>query len=214
MLHFKQAEIQQEMREAQRQLAMVEFRLRMIEAEINFPELDVVIKKLEAFRCLSFFAAPHSALEKGLTYRAMVVSTLQQAIAEGVIQHTGVLMDVFHGETILPFTSPDIKDSQHEILLGVKNSQETIKLKGIGQLTVREEPAVETAATLMLDTSDVRDINSTGYVEKATLLRRWAIAHGYKPRDLVRYLSHRGILQTNDPAEFVIEAQLPVDAEQ
>ncbi|MEW6083442.1 MAG: helix-turn-helix domain-containing protein [Chloroflexota bacterium] len=212
MLHFKQAEIHQEMREAQRQLAMIEFRLRMIEAEINFPELDVVIKKLEAMRFLSFFAAPHATMEKALTYRSMVVTTLQQAIADGVIQHTGVVIDIFHGETILPFTSSEVKDRQHEVLLGVKNAQEAIKLKGIGQLTIREEPAVETAATLMLETSDLMDVNLAGYVEKATLLRRWAIAHGYKPHDLVRFLSHRGILDSPNPAEYVIEAQLPVDA--
>jgi DNA-binding transcriptional MerR regulator len=212
MLHFKQAELHQEMREAQRQLVMVEFRLRMIEAEINFPELDVVIKKLEAMRFLSFFAEKQSPLEEGLNYRAMVVSTLQKAIADGVIQYTGILIDVFHGETVIPFTSPDLHDRQHEILLGVKDSQKAIKLDGIGQLTLRDEPAVETAATLMLETSDLMDINRAGYVEKATLLRRWAIAHGYKPRDMVRFLSHRGILQTNNPAEFVIEAQLPVDA--
>jgi DNA-binding transcriptional MerR regulator len=211
MLRFKQSEIQQKMREAQRQLSMVEFRLRMIEAEINFPELDVVIKKLEAMRFLSFFAASHATLEKALTYRAMVVSTLQKAIADGVIQHTGIVIDVFHGETILPFTSPDMKERQHEILLGVKNTQEAIKLKGIGQLAVREEPAVEIAATVMLETSDLKDINIAGYAEKATLLRRWAIAHGYKPHDLIRYLSHRGILDTPNPEEYVIEVQLPVD---
>ena len=172
MLRFKQAEIQQEMREAQRQLSMVEFRLRMIEAEVNFPELDVVMKRLEPLRCLSFFAAPHPTVEKGLAYRAMVLSIIQKAIANGDIQHTGVAIDVFHGETIVPFTSPDIKETQHEILLGVKNSQEAIKLKGIGQITVKEEPAVETAATLMLDASDFVDTNFTGYAEKGTLLRR------------------------------------------
>jgi DNA-binding transcriptional MerR regulator len=211
MLRFKQSEIQQEMREAQRQLSIVEFRLRMIEAEVNFPELDVVMKRLEPMRYLSFFATTHTTLEKGLAYRSMVVSTVQKAIADGVIQHTGVVIDVFHGETILPFTSPDIKDKQHEILLGVKNTQEAVKLKGIGQLTIKEEPAVETAATVMMEKSDLKDINIAGYAEKATLLRRWAIAHGYKPHDLVRYLSHRGLLQTSNPEEFIIEAQLPVD---
>jgi hypothetical protein len=202
------------MRAAQRQLSIVEFRLRMIEAEINFPELDVVIKRLEAMRFLSFYAATHTTLEKGLAYRAMVVSTLQKAIADGVIQHTGVVIDIFHGETILPFASPDIKGRQHEVLLGVRNTQEAIKLKGIGQLTVKEEPAVETAATLMLETSDLAHGNLTGHAEKATLLRRWAIAHGYKPHDLVRYLSHRGILDSPNSEEYVIEAQLPVDVEE
>ena len=214
MLHFKKAEVQQEMREAQRQFSMVEFRLRMIEAETKFPELDVVMKRLEPLRCLSFFAEPHSTLEKGLTYRAMVVSTIQKAIADGDIQYTGVAIDVFHGETIIPFTSPDIKGTQHEMLLGVIDTQEAIKLKGIGQLTVKEEPLVETVLTLMLETSDLMDINLAGYVEKGTLLRRWAIAHGYKPLDMIRYLSHHGILQTSNPAEFVIEAQLPVDTEE
>jgi len=96
----------------------------------------------------------------------------------------------------------------------VIDTQEAIKLKGIGQLTVKEEPLVETVLTLMLETSDLMDINLAGYVEKGTLLRRWAIAHGYKPLDMIRYLSHHGILQTSNPAEFVIEAQLPVDTEE
>jgi hypothetical protein len=200
------------MRAAQRQLAMVEFRLRMIEAEINFPQLDVVMKRLEPMRCLSFFAATHTTMEKGLAYRSMVVSTLQRAIADGVIQHTGIVIDIFHGETILPFLSPDIKDSQHEVLLGVKHTQEAIKLKGIGQITIKDVPAVETAATLMLETSDLTDVNLAGYAEKATLLRRWAIVHGYQPGESIRYLSHRGILESPNPAEYVIEVQLPVDA--
>jgi hypothetical protein len=45
-----------------------------------------------------------------------------------------------------------------------------------------------------------------------SLSSRWAIAHGYKPGEVIRYLSHRGILESPNPAEYVIEAQLPVDA--
>lgn len=210
MLRFKQSEIQQEMREAQRQLSMVEFRLRMIEAEINFPDLDVVMKRLEAMRFLSFFVRTEHALslEDALAYRERVAGILKKAIEDGVIQHTGIVIDVFHGETIIPFHSSELGERQHEILLGVTEAQESITLKGIGQLKVRNEPAVETAATLFLEqTSDL-----AGFVEPATLLRRWAILHGYQPRDLMRFFHHRGPLQTNDGAEFVIEAQLPVDA--
>jgi DNA-binding transcriptional MerR regulator len=209
MLHFKQAEIQQEMREAQRQLSMVEFRLRMIEAEINFPELDVVMKRLEPLRVLSFFDRTEVALslENALAHRERVAGILKKAIADGVIQHTGIVIDVFHGETIIPFHSPELGERQHEILLGVAEAQESVTLEGIGQLKARNEPAVETAATLFLEqTSDL-----AGFVEPATLLRRWAILHGYQPRDQMRFFNHRGPLQTNDGSEFIIEAQLPVD---
>lgn len=210
MLRFKQAEIQQEMREAQRQLAMVEFRLRMIEAEINFPELDVVIKRLEAMRFLSFFDGPHPklTLEELLAHRERVAGIIQKAIEAGVIQHTGASIDVFHGETIIPFHAPDIRQRQHEILIGVTEAQGPVTLEGIGQLTVRNEPAVETAATLFLEPT----ADPGGFVEKSTLLRRWTILHGYRPHDLIRFFHHRGPLQTNNGAEFIIEAQLPVDA--
>jgi len=193
MLHFKQAEIHQEMREAQRQLSLVEFRLRMIEAEINFPDLDVVMKRLEPMRFLSFFDRPDLTLplEELLARRERLAETIRKAIEDGVIQHTGVVYDVFHGETIIPYHSPEIGD------------------EGIGQLTVRNEPAVETAATLFIEPDNRKD--PAGFVEPATLLRRWAILHGYQPRDLMRFYHHRGPLQTNNPAEFVIEAQLPVD---
>jgi len=124
MLHFKQAEIQQEMREAQRQLSLVEFRLRMIEAEINFPELDVVMKRLEPMRFLSFFDKPDLTLpmEELLAHRERVAATLRKAIEDGVIKHTGVVYDVYHGETIMSFHSPEIGEKQHEILIGVTDA--------------------------------------------------------------------------------------------
>jgi DNA-binding transcriptional MerR regulator len=210
MLHFKEAEIQQGMREAQRQLSMVEFRLRMIEAEINFPELDVVMKRLEPMRCLSFFDKPDPSLpmEELLAHRERVAGIVRKAIEDGVIQHTGVSIDVFHGETIIPFHSPDIGERQHEILLGVTEAQTSVTLEGIGQLTARNEPVVETAATLFMKPTPG---DPAGFVEQATLLRRWAILHGYQPHSLMRFFHHRGLLQTNNPAEFVSEAQLPVD---
>jgi len=209
MLHFKQAEIHQEMREAQRQLSMVEFRLRMIEAEINFPDLDVVIKRLEPMRFLSFFdpPLPDLPMDELFAHRERVAGILRKAIEDGVIQHTGVVYDVFHGETIMSFHAPELGEKQHEILIGVTDAQESFTLEGIGQLTVRNEPAVETAATLFIKPTP-NDI--AGFVEQATLLRRWAILHGYQPHDLMRFFHHRGPLQSSNPAEFIHEAQLPV----
>jgi hypothetical protein len=47
-------------------------------------------------------------------------------------------------------------------------------------------------------------------VEKATLLRRWAVAHGYKTADYIRFFNYRGPLETLNHDEFIFEAQLPV----
>jgi len=210
MLRLKQAEINQEVREAQRQLAMVEFRLRMIEAEINFPILDVVIKRIDAMRYLSFFVDLPSSKKEAMGM-AQVVKAINQAIANGEIKHTGVSLDVFYGETILPLESPELQENQHEILLGVEKTQQEITIEGLGRLTVRDEPAIEKAATLML-TGENND--RLKQFEKVILLRRWAIAQGYTPRDLVRYWHHRGPFQTLNREEFVIEAQLPVDTEE
>jgi hypothetical protein len=210
MLHLKQAEIQQQMREEQRQLALVEFRLRMIEAETKFPDMDVVIKSLGPTRVLSFFVKTEAATGDGPHSMLNAVKEINKAIADGKIQHTGVAIDVFHGETIMPFESPELSDDQHEILLGVEKSQEPVTLAGIGHLAIREEPVIETAATLMLIGQGDGRLDA---VEKTTLLRRWAVAHGYKPHDYVRYFHHRGPLQTLNREEFIIEAQLPVDTE-
>jgi DNA-binding transcriptional MerR regulator len=209
MLRLRQAEFRQQMREAQRRIALIEYRLHMIEAESAFPQLDVVIKRLEPLRVLSFFVPPAASPPEALQIRAKMASALRAAIASGLIQHTGITFDVYHGETILPLEAPEIQEGQHEILLGVAPTQEAVTLAGIGDWTIREEPAVPSAATLML----ARDSSGLSGFEKVSLLRRWAIGHGYKPAGLVRYLHHRGRLQTVREDELVFEAQLPmVDA--
>jgi len=209
MLRMKQAEIQQEVNEAQRQLAMVEFRLRMIEAESNFPDLDVVMKSLEPMRVLSFFPGPHPNLpdlKEGMQRMARVAGALNKAVAEGVIQHTGVNIDVFYGETILPFSAPELRERQHEILVGVTDAQKDVKVEDIGLMKIKEEPAVESAATLMIANSGPMEI-----YEKFVLLRRWTVAHGYKPHPFVRQVAHRGPIHTLNFKEFILEAQIPVE---
>jgi hypothetical protein len=209
MLRLKQAEAQQQMRETQRQLAMIEFRLRMIEAETDFPHLDVVIKRLEPMRYLSIFVPKHASLAAGIQHMKQTAAAINQAIADGVIKYTCACYDVFHGETILPFESPEISDRQHEIRVGVTAEQETVTLEGVGEFTVKEEATAKTALTLLLSGKDNSPISAT---EKVTLMRRWSIAQGYQPYDLVRYFHLRGPLHTLNRNEFVMEAQLPVES--
>jgi DNA-binding transcriptional MerR regulator len=209
MLRMQQAQIQQQVNEAQRQLAMVEFRLRMIEAESNFPEMDVVMKRVEPLRALSFFPGPHPNLpdwKEAVERMARVAGALNKAVADGVIQHTGINIDVFYGETILPIDSPELRERQHEILVGVTEVQKDVTVEGIGLMKIKEEPLVEKAATLMIANSGPFEI-----YEKFVLLRRWTVAHGYKPAPFVRQVAHRGPIHTLNFKEFILEAQIPVD---
>lgn len=205
MLALRRAEALQQMREAKRQLSMIEFHLHMIEAESDFPRLDVVVKRLEPMRFLSFFAPAHPSYEVGLQHMRMTARAINEAKADGTIKHTGVCIDVFHGETLISFADPDLGGKQHEILLGVTEDQEPVTVEDIGPLTIKEEPAVPAAATLMLSGPQDQDL------AKVTLMRRWAIHRGYRYTRQVRYLSHRGPLQTTDPSEFIAEAQLPLE---
>jgi DNA-binding transcriptional MerR regulator len=208
MLRLKRNEALQQMEEVRRQLALIEFRLNMIDSEAAFPNLDVVIKRLEPLRCLSYFVPPlHPTQRDAMLHMKLTVKALNEAIAAGLIEHTGVTIDVFHGDTILPFESPEIEENQHEILLGVAEKQGDVDLDGIGYWTIKEEPEVATAATLMVAGQTGEDM---GLVEKATLLRHWAINHGYKPFGFVRYLHHRGTLQTMNLDELLLEVQIPV----
>lgn len=204
MLRLKQAEIQQGMREAQRQIEMIEFHLRMIEAEDKFPDLDIVIKSLKPMHCLSFFP---KAQRISPSFKKKGVEAINKAVKEGKIKHIGVDMEIFYGEVILPFASAVLGDDKVEVLFTVPDSQEEITLEPLGRLRIRDVPAVERAATLII-TGDDRDREGR---EKAILMRRWSIANGYKPRNLIRYVYYRGPLQTPSEDEFVYEAQLPLD---
>ena len=198
MLRLRQAEIEQQMQAAQQQKTMVEFRLRMIEAERDFPELDVVLKRLEPLHVLALTVRKSHKM-------ARVAEALRAAIERGDIRHTGVTIDLYQGETILPLDSPELGEGSHEILLGVDPAQQPVTIPGIGNLTARTEPGAMSAATLMLTGGD-----SPAAFEQVALLQRWAVAHDHGLEGRVRYWNHRGPLDTLNRAEFVIEAQLPV----
>lgn len=205
MLRLKRAEARQQMRDMQNQLSMIEFRLRMIEAETDFPALDVVVKRLEPVHCLSFFVPRPPTVDAGWQQMTKVAGALRQAIAAGEVKTTGLTFDKFFGDTILESTNYTF--DRHEILHSVMEDQENVEVSGIGPLTVKDEPPVETALTLVLSN---REVGVTHSLEKATLLRRWATEHGYKAADYIRFFHFRGPPHTVNPEEFLSEAQLPV----
>lgn len=197
MLRLRQAEVQQHIHEDMKRLAMLEFRLRMIEAEDDFPELDVVVKRVEAMRVLSLMLTEPREM-------AVVANAIRRAIAAGDIKYI-FGMDVLHGDDIWVAREPSFPG--HELILVVRDDQPgDVEVEGVGLFALREEPAIERAATLMLHGGE-----REAKFQKIALLQRWAVAHGYKPRRLIRALNHLGPVQTLDSSQWVTEVQLVVD---
>jgi DNA-binding transcriptional MerR regulator len=201
MLRLKQAEIQQSLREEQKRLSLVDFRLHMIDAETNFPELDVVLKRIEPQRVLSIYVGRQHKMGPTL-------ESVKQAVQDGTIHFDGIAIDVFHGDEVMELESPQLGDNQHEVLIPVKETQPgDVTLENIGRLTLRQTAVIETAATLML-----HGINHDERYKSAALLRRWGIAHGYRLQNELRYVHHRGPLETFDRTDWITEIQLVVNA--
>jgi DNA-binding transcriptional MerR regulator len=198
MLRLKQAEIQQQVREEQARLAMIEFRLHMLEAEDNFPVLDVVIKRVPPFHVLSMPVGPSNEI-------ATVAREIRSAISSGAIRYAGKVIDQLYEDEIGREFKPDF--SRHEVILVVEDDQSgDFELESQGVLVLRDEPAIETAATLMLHGGTREERH-----EQVALLQHWAVAHSYKLGNRMRALNYRGPLETMDRTEWVTELQLAVE---
>ena len=198
MLRLKQAEIQQQVREEQARLEMIEFRLHMLEAEDNFPVLDVVIKRVPAFHVLSMPVGPSNDI-------ATVAREIRSAISSGAIRYVGKVIDQLYEDEIGREFKPDF--SRHEVILVVEDDQSgDFELESQGVLVLRDEPAIETAATLMLHGGTREERH-----EQVALLQHWAVAHSYKLGNRMRALNYRGPLETMDRTEWVTELQLAVE---
>lgn len=198
MLRLKQSEIQEKINSEQIKLSLVEFRLRMIEAEVNFPELNVVIKRLNALKTLSIFVEERHQM-------ALMVKEIQDAIESGEIKSAGFSIDILHGGE----QGHEIRttDAPHEIILVVEDAQSNdVRLESQGMLELQSEPKIETAVTLILEGGEQASRH-----EKVALLQRWAVAHGYMLGNRIRAFHHRGPLETLDRSEWVTELQLAVE---
>jgi hypothetical protein len=176
---------------------MIEFRVRMLEAEDDFPVLDVVIKKVPPMHVLSMPVGKNPKM-------ATVAKEINSAIASGAIRYAGIEVDqLSEGEIGREF---NLDLSPFEAILEVRDDQPgDVELESQGVLVLRDEPAIETAATLMIYGGERED-----RYEKVVLLQQWAVAHRYRLGKRLRALNHRGPLETLDRSEWVTEFQLAV----
>lgn len=207
MLHLKQAELQQQVRDAQRRLGMVEFRLRMLVAEKTMPDLDVVVKRLPSLRVLVMtpqYFQNHEDVAMADRAMAAALGSIQRAVASGDIKFNGTSLSIYRGDQVPHFPIPD------EGWLIVDDDQtQDVTLDDGSKLTLREEPVIEEAATLMLPVGDGPVVE---WHTRTALVLRWAVVQRYQPTGPIRMYHYRGPLQSLDPAEWVTELQIPIEA--
>jgi len=136
---------------------------------------------------------------------AVVGKEILRAIAAGDIKYLVVAMGVMRRDEMEAEIKP--VDAQLEYLLVVEDDQPgDVKLESMGVLVLRDEPGIETVATLLVHGREHDERH-----EKIALLQRWAVAHGYKLCGLLRAVHHRGPFQTLEMSEWVTELQLAVE---
>jgi DNA-binding transcriptional MerR regulator len=196
MYRLKLAEAQQRVREEQARMAQIEFRLRQIELEGILQTLDIVIKRIEPF-----FALTMRRTDLTREIRLVVGKTIEREDKAGNIQWNGaspmeiLYEDEFHGDY-----------SEAEFIVPVDASHTpTVSLGEVGTLTLREIPAIESAATFM------HEGDYDTLPEKYLSLQRWAVENGYKLSGVWRFVYHRGPLHHVDPSEYLTELQHPLE---
>ncbi len=204
MLRLKQAESQQRVREEQARLAQIEFRLRQIEREGMMQTVDIVIKRIEPFHALTLRHQRQTWEERRLIGEAM-----SDALSRDFIKPIGgtqsnplgsfPLINIFYEEEFQG------QYSDTEVVLKVEATHAPlVPLGEVGTFTLREIPAIETAATYM-HKGDYDSLN-----EKYVFLQRWAVENGYRLDGTWRFVYHRGPMHDVEPSEYLFELQHPI----
>lgn len=198
MLVLKQAEARQRVRADQAQLAQIEFRLRQLERRGRLQSVDILIKRIEPFHALTLRRSARTREE-----RAVVHDPLGAAVQQGRIRPSGLpalAVNIYFEEEF----QGDYED--YEICIPVAATHApAIALGELGVLTLREIPAIASAATY-LHRGDYDSLT-----EKYLFLERWAVENGYRLSGTWRFVWHRGPMHRVPPADYLTELQHPIE---
>jgi effector-binding domain-containing protein len=188
MLRLKQAEILQRMQQDADLFAHVEIRLKLIEKEGQVPDHEVAIKKLPTQTIMS--------VRKVIPNYASITQ-LWEAICPILAANTVKLV----GPPLAIYHDSEYREQDVDIELGVPVGPGTLEQQGV---TIRELPAVETAACL---------VHQGPYEELSQsyqLLGTWIQTHGYRITGASREVYLSGP-ESGAPETYVTEIQLPVE---
>jgi DNA-binding transcriptional MerR regulator len=194
MLRLKCAEIEQRVRDEQRRLATVEFHLKMIELEDDMPNLDVIVKKIPAFKALYLRIRP---VEHQIPTLAQEIST---HIASGTIKHTGQWIGAVYGEEI----NPD--NYEFAFIVPVTDEQSTNVALSTDDVLALTTIPVAMAATIVVNAHGEKEL-----FEKQVMLERWAVENGYGLCHEHRAIHHKGAMHHVPQSEWVTELQTIIE---
>jgi DNA-binding transcriptional MerR regulator len=191
MLHLKQAELQQLVREGQKRLSRVEFRLRHIELGNAPAGLDIVVKRIEPIPALTFRGVYPS-------YGAMghVTTAILAAIDGHSVKLAGPPIGISYGDE---FKNDNV---DHECVIPVDETRhEDLPLGKLGVCTFRCVPEMEMAAT------HIHQGSYESLTDKVIFFQRWVAENNLELGGAVRFVFYRGPMNHDDPDTYLTEIQ-------
>jgi len=192
MLRLKQAEISQQVHEEQARLARVEARLRLIQQEGKMPELEVVLKQIEAQTVISRREIAATPEHVGL-----LIGELAMAVMSQGIEPSGPPMSIFYDEEFKP-TNLDV-----EVAFPVAKGSNSVALDAGREASVRELPALPLASSI------IHKGEYEGFTETYSVIGHWISENGYRiagpPREIYLQFSEES------PSDNLTEIQFPVE---
>ena len=191
MLHLKQLESQQRMREEQERLQRIEFRLQMIDVEGQIPDLDVVIKEVPSFHALT--------LRRSMQPQNMVPLGIdaEDALVAHNIKLVGPVAEIRFEEEFKPV---------HEDVLFVwpvsDSHMAPVPLATFGTLEPRTIDGLSTVASYM-----VHGLYPKQIAEKMSIFRRWIVENDYQLCPSHRVVFHNGPTEHAEYEDWIIEFQ-------
>jgi len=200
MFKLKKAEIEQRLREDAHRLNLVKFHLKMIDVEDNMPDLNVVIKELQATGVLKF------QLTKDQNRQLPeIVGAMMGVIRSSDVHHKDMWMVQLTGTDI----NPD--DFSFAFTFPVTEEQvEDVTVPPHGTMTLTELPPAK-AVTMMVQGGGTNETDRDFLMEETVLLQRWAVENGYTLCDEVRTIHYRGPMHNAPREEWVQEIQVIVE---
>lgn len=191
MLHLKQAESQQRMREERERLQRIEFRLNMIDIEGQMPDLDVIIKEIPALYALTLRRSmqPQNMIPLGLE--------VEGAFAVHNINLVSPVAEIRYEEEF----SPNHEDV--EFVWPVSTSHiESIPLATFGTLRPRQIDRLPMVASYM-----IRGMNPTHIVNTMPIFRRWIVGNNFQLCPTHRMIFHNGPTEHAEYEDWIVEFQ-------
>jgi len=188
MLRLKQAEIQQMVVQEQQRLVRVEALLRQIEQEGVMPTQEVVIKRVEPLRVAALRDIIPTFDAQGSLWQE-----LGAFLAQSQIRPAGPCLTLYH----------DTEYREQDVEVEVCEPVEA-DLAQHGRIAVRDLPAIETAASMIMEGS------YDSFQQAYSTLLTWIETNGYQIVGPNREVYLTGAEHTPDPAAWVTEIQFPV----